>query len=171
MKVVLSEYNTNWPVMFEQERAGLLDIIGNTNCQIEHIGSTSVPDLLSKPIIDIMIGLTDFSSADDLAKQFVEREYQYYPQYEDVMPYRRFFKKIDKGTITHHIHMVEIAGEFWKRHLLFRDHLRNNPAIADEYAALKNELAKREWEVSNDFSQAKTEFVKRIERQAGHISR
>jgi GrpB-like predicted nucleotidyltransferase (UPF0157 family) len=164
MKIVLAEYNSDWPVRFERECDVLRKIIGKDNCSIEHIGSTSVPGLLSKPIIDIMVGLKDFRFADGLAEQFVERGYEYYRQYEDTMPYRRFFKKIDKETVTHHIHMVEIASEFWQRHLLFRDYLRNNPDIAAEYAALKTELAKQEWETSNDFSQAKTEFIKRVEK-------
>ncbi len=167
MKIVLAEYNLDWPVMFERECDAIHNIIGDTNCRIEHIGSTSVFGLLSKPIIDIMVGLKDFRSADDVVMHFVEQGYEYYPQYEDVMPHRRFFKKIDNQTVTHHIHMVEIASEFWQRHLLFRDYLRNNPDIANEYAELKTELAKQEWETSNDFSQAKTNFIKRIEKLCG----
>ena len=137
--------------------------------RIEHIGSTSVCGLISKPIIDIMVGLRDFGGADSLVVSIVDLGYTYCPQYEDVMPNRRFFKKQNDVSATHHVHMVEIGSEFWGRHLLFRDYLRGNPAMAEEYALLKKELAKREWEDMNEFASAKTEFISRVEKQAAKI--
>jgi GrpB-like predicted nucleotidyltransferase (UPF0157 family) len=138
MKIILAEYNKHWPKVFQQERDILLETLKSSSALIEHIGSTSVPGLLSKPIIDIMIGLPD----------------------------RRFFKKLVNNSATHHINMTQINSEFWERHLLFRNYLRANPNVAGDYAALKTELAKHDWQDSNDFAVAKTAFVRRIESQA-----
>lgn len=166
MKITLVEYNLDWLKAFEQECSLLFQNLGDSVAQIEHIGSTSVPGLLSKPIIDIMVGLADFSMADSLVPKIVDLGYTYFPEFEDVMPNRRFFKKLVDGTATHHIHMTEVNGEFWQRHLLFRDYLRDNPETVEKYALLKKELAKQDWEDSNDFAEAKTEFIKNVEEQA-----
>ena len=166
MKITLVEYNPDWPKAFEQEYRLLLHTLEDSVAQIEHIGSTSVPGLVSKPIIDIMVGLADFSMADSLVPKIVNLGYTYFPEFEDVLPNRRFFKKLLGGEATHHIHMTEIGSEFWQRHLLFRNYLRCNRETAEEYASLKKELAKQDWEVSNDFAEAKTDFIKRVEEQA-----
>ena len=167
MKIILSEYDPQWPTLFEQEKAVLLSIIGLLNPTIEHIGSTSVPGLIAKPIIDIIAGLPDFGHADKLVPKIQELGYTYLSRYEDEMPYRRFFKKLEGNVATHHIHMVEINSDFWIRHLLFRDYLRGNPTIALEYADLKRNLAQKEWEDSNDYADAKGYFIRGIEQQAG----
>lgn len=163
MKIVLAEYNPDWPKMFEQEHSLLIGILGDSVTKIEHIGSTAVPGLISKPIIDIMVGLNDFSIADILVPKIVNLSYTHFSEFEDVMPNRRFFKKLINNTVTHHIHMTEINSEFWQRHLLFRNHLRGNPETAKEYASLKKELAKQDWEDSNNFAEAKTKFIGRVE--------
>ncbi|HEG43304.1 MAG TPA: GrpB family protein [Phycisphaerales bacterium] len=166
MKIMLVEYDAGWVKMFEGECGLLVGCLGDSVAGIEHVGSTAVVGLVSKPIIDIMVGLVDFSVADSLVSGIVNMGYTYFPEYEDVMPDRRFFKKSVNGTATHHVHMTEIDSKFWQRHLLFRDYLRVNPGTAEEYALLKKELAKREWEDSNDFATAKTEFIRRVEEQA-----
>ena len=117
MEIILSEYDSQWPALFEREKAVLLSIIGPLNPTIEHMGSTSVPGLFSKPIIDIMVGLPDFGHADRLVPKIQVLGYTYISQYEDEMPYRRFFKKLEDKVATHHIHMVEINSDFWVRHL------------------------------------------------------
>lgn len=166
MKVTIVEYSQQWPKLFEQERNLLLSTLGEPVARIEHIGSTSVPRLASKPIIDIMVGLNDFDIADSLVPGVKELGYTYIPKYEDVMPDRRFFRKLQHNNVTHHVHMVKIDSTFWERHLLFRDYLRANPQVAVEYALLKKELALRDWNDSNDFAEAKTQFIKKVEEQA-----
>ncbi|MDQ3812942.1 MAG: GrpB family protein, partial [Armatimonadota bacterium] len=137
-----------------------------TSAAIEHIGSTSVPGLAAKPIIDIMVGLADFTQADALVLRLQSLNYEYVPQFEDEMPFRRYFRKEDSGVRTHQIHMVALSSEFWRRHLFFRDYLVTHPNAAEEYATLKRELAKREWNDVNDYATAKTEFIQRIEAKA-----
>jgi GrpB-like predicted nucleotidyltransferase (UPF0157 family) len=137
---------------------------------IEHIGSTAVPGLAAKPVIDILIGLPDFDLADELVPRIVSMAYEYVPQYETELPLRRFFRKERDGVRTHHIHMVGIGTDFWTRHLLFRDHLRAHPEISAQYASLKRALAERDWKHVNEYADAKTEFIRRIEVEAARQS-
>lgn len=134
--------------------------------QIEHIGSTAVPGLAAKPIIDIMVGLENFALADSLVPRVTTLGYEYVQKYEAVMPLRRYFRRDTNGARSHHLHMVAVGGEFWERHLLFRDYLRQHPDVAADYAALKRQLAAREWHDVNDYADAKTEFIRSIEERA-----
>jgi GrpB-like predicted nucleotidyltransferase (UPF0157 family) len=167
MKVTVADYDPAWPEIFRRERALLEAALGDGAGIVEHIGSTSVPGLAAKPIIDIMIGLHDFSQADRHVPRIEALGYEYVPQYEEVMPDRRYFKKKIGATATHHVHMVERGGAFWTRHLLFRDHLRANPDAAAEYAALKKRLAEIDWADKSGYLNGKTDFVLSIERKAG----
>jgi GrpB-like predicted nucleotidyltransferase (UPF0157 family) len=172
MKVTVVEYRPQWRKMFEHEKRILQIALGDIPAQIEHIGSTAVAGLAAKPIIDMMVGLEDFSIADKVVPKIEASGYEYIQKYEDEMPFRRFFKKEQDGIRTHNIHMVGNGGEFWGRHILFRDYLRQNPTVAAQYASLKKELAGREWEDVNEYADAKTEFIREIDDQAkGQVSR
>ncbi|CAN5627896.1 hypothetical protein BH18ACI1_BH18ACI1_21240 [soil metagenome] len=166
MKVSIVEYRPQWRKMFEEEKQLLHVVLGEVSAKVEHIGSTSIDGLAAKPIIDIMVGLTDFSVADDFVPRIETLGYEYIKKYENEMPFRRFFVKDLNGIRIHQIHMVEINSEFWGRHLLFRDYLRQNPNMANKYAALKKQLAECEWEDVNEYADAKSEFIKSIENKA-----
>lgn len=165
MKVHITDYSPAWRKMFEREKQRLAIALKELGV-IEHIGSTSVVGLAAKPIIDILVGLHDFSIANETVPRLEALGYKYVPEYENVMPERRYLKKVAAGISTHHIHMVEINSEFWERHLFFRDFLRANQDVASEYAALKKTLAAVEWKDKNDFTEAKTAFIKNIENKA-----
>ena len=165
MKITIVEYRPEWRKLFDEEKELLGAVLGIT-AKVEHIGSTSVDGLAAKPIIDIMIGLEDFSIADNIVPKIEALGYDYIQKYEVVMPLRRYFVKNEHEMRTHHIHMVETGSEFWERHLLFRDYLRENPDIANEYAALKKSLAGREWKDGNEYADAKTKFIRSVERKA-----
>ena len=171
MKIEIVEYCPEWARLFEEEKAALADALGQTEAIIEHIGSTAVPGLAAKPIIDIMIGLADFSIANSLVPPIIALGYDYIAEYESVMPERRYFQKNVDTKRTHHIHMVEIGSEFWQRLLLFRDYLRTNAKAMQVYAALKKSLATREWQDMNEYAYAKTEFVKDMEKRAAAAMR
>jgi GrpB-like predicted nucleotidyltransferase (UPF0157 family) len=165
MRIVLAAADPSWPLLFAEERERLRSALADT-AVIEHIGSTSVPCLIAKPVLDILIGLDEFSSADELVPKIVALGYRYFPEYESEMPYRRFFTR-DLDTVrTHHIHMVQRGGDFWDRHLLFRDYLRENPSAAREYARLKIDLATRDWKDGNEYASAKTGFIRAAEVRA-----
>jgi GrpB-like predicted nucleotidyltransferase (UPF0157 family) len=169
MKITLSEYREEWVQSFADQQALLAVALAEDAAAIEHIGSTSVPCLVAKPIVDMMIGLLDFTLADSVVPKIVALGYDYIAKYNAIMPYRRFFVRERQGVRTHHIHLVEIHCEFWNRHLLFRDYLRTHTEVMREYADLKKRLAEREWQDGNEYADAKTEFIRRIEKQAEKI--
>lgn len=163
MKIELSEYNPDWKDVFLKEKEVLVNILP-ANSKVEHIGSTSVKDLCAKPVIDILCGVDNFSISDDLIDNIVAHGYEYIEKYNAIIPERRFFKKM--GENNFHIHLVQTGGQFWERHILFRNFLRNNEAVKDEYASLKRQLAQKEWVDGNEYAGAKTEFIKTIEEHA-----
>lgn len=165
MKITIAEYSVAWRQMFAEEKMRLQKILP-VSAQVEHIGSTSVPGLAAKPVIDIMIGLSDFIQADALVPRVQSLGYEYVSRFEVEMPFRRYFRKDNEGVRTHQIHMVAFDSEFWRRHLAFRDYLKAHPKTAAEYAALKRNLAEQEWKDGNDYADAKTEFIQSIEARA-----
>jgi GrpB-like predicted nucleotidyltransferase (UPF0157 family) len=161
--IYLSPYNSEWPCIFEAEKVALIKAIGQHIAAIEHIGSTAIPGIYAKPIIDIMIGVKCLREInDDVISALRTNGYFYIKQYEVNMPYRRYFQKYNKeGVRTHQIHLVEVTNEFWQRHLLFRDYLREHANAAKRYENLKLELAKK-FDDTYDYSIAKSEFCNEI---------
>lgn len=165
MKIIIEPYNPKWTIDFEKESKLLLYSIKEQGAKIEHIGSTSIKGLGAKPIIDIMIGLIDFNTANSHISAITRLGYIYVWEYENKMPYRKFFTKEVNGNRTHHIHLVGLETEFWNRHLKFRNHLRLNTEDRDKYMNLKINLAKKEWIDGNEYADAKFEFIRNIEKK------
>jgi GrpB-like predicted nucleotidyltransferase (UPF0157 family) len=164
--IVIADYDPRWPELYAIEKRRITAALGGLLVQIEHVGSTSVPGLAAKPRIDIMPGLATEDDLDRIIEPMVELGFRYVPDYEDEMPYRRLFTRDAGGTqIACNVHTVAVGSEFWERHLLFRDYLRANPDVADEYAQLKRDLAPR-FTVTNDYADAKTEFIRSVEARA-----
>ncbi len=104
MKVTVVEYRPEWRKMFEEEKRILQTALGEVPARVEHVGSTAVAGLAAKPIIDVMVGLEDFSIADHVVPKIEALGYEYIQKYEDVRtPLRRFFIKEPDGIRTHHI--------------------------------------------------------------------
>ena len=165
--IIIVDYNPQWPAMFEKEKERILASIGQWVKAIEHIGSTAVSGLSSKPVIDIMIGVHTLAEADaHCVKRIEQLGYHYVPEYEKELPQRRYFRKVTPdGTHTHHIHLVEIDSEFWEHHLLFRDYLRAHQHVAQEYAQLKRMLSAQCTDC-HEYTDAKTEFINKIMHKA-----
>jgi len=162
--IVIADYDERWPAMFEDERARIVDAIGEWLAGIEHVGSTAVPGLAAKPIIDMMPVLRSLDEAQNIIEPLQRLGYEYVPEFEAQIPERRYFRKgIPR---THHVHAVEASSEFCHRHLAFRDYLRSHPDARDEYAALKRKLASVHTHNRGDYTEAKTEFIRGIEEKA-----
>ncbi len=148
--IVIAEYDAAWVRRFEEERAMILRACGrDAFVRIEHVGSTAVPRLAAKPIIDVMPGVR---SLDHFMKNVPAIEslgYEYAPETERPMPelndpgmpFRRYFRKDVDGERAFHLHTVEVSSEFWRDHLMFRNYLRTHPDEAQAYAELKRRLA------------------------------
>src|SRR5690242_16455065 len=136
-KIIIKEYDPLWPALYEAEREEIMEAIGHYVADIQHMGSTAVPGLAAKPVIDILVGLRRLLDAQDCILPIEGMNYEYVPEFEAEFPDRRYFRKGTNGVRSHQIHMVEIGSDFWERHLLFRDYLRDHPDAANDYAALK----------------------------------
>jgi GrpB-like predicted nucleotidyltransferase (UPF0157 family) len=166
--VEIVDYDPDWPAAFEREKERLLACLpGDLVVRIEHFGSTAVPGLAAKPIIDLLVEVTDLEAVRERAVPILESQgYEHFwrPTFGDAgEPFYAWFIKRDpaSGRRTHHIHMVE--GDFashWDR-LLFRDYLIAHPDVAAQYGALKRRLAA---EASTDrvgYTEAKGDFIQR----------
>ncbi len=162
--IAIVDYDPNWPKMFTKEKAAIHSAIGDKAMAIEHVGSTSVTGLGSKPIIDIMIGTRNLADADACIEPLHNLGYEYVPEFEDEFPERRYFRKrsMETGKITYHIHMVETSSEFWRKQIVFRDYLRSHPQTARDYLELKKRLAKEYGSDVNGYADAKTSFVEHV---------
>ena len=161
-KIIIKEYDPKWQALFEAESAEIMEAIGHYVAEIEHIGSTAVPGLAAKPVVDILVGLRRLLDAQDCILPMEGMEYEYVPEFEDEFPERRYFRKTVNGKRTHQIHMVEIGTDFWKRHLAFRDYLRTHPETASEYSDLKKELAKQFENDRKGYTNAKSNFIENV---------
>ncbi len=165
--VIIIDYDPAWPALYEGEKQALLDLLGDAIIAIEHVGSTAVPGLGAKPIIDIMAGVHCIDDAMAFIEPLKRLDYEYHPEFEAVIPERRFFIKVGPGDQrTHHLHIVEPTTEFWELHILFRDYLRAHPDVAKEYEALKRQLAAQFAFNRPAYQDAKTDFIKAVEVKA-----
>lgn len=160
--VAIVDYDPRWPTLYEEERDRILAVVGSLIIAIEHIGSTAVPGLGGKPIIDIMPAVGSLADAEQCVEPLEGIGYEYVPEYNKLIPERRYFHKGPPQGRTHHLHMVERASDFWERHLLFRDWLRMHPEDAQEYYLLKKDLAARFGRDREGFTDAKTPFIESI---------
>jgi GrpB-like predicted nucleotidyltransferase (UPF0157 family) len=171
-EVAIVPYDPTWPAAFLAEKAHLLSCLpAHLIRRVEHFGSTAVPGLAAKPIVDVLVEVTDLEATKTLIAPVLEAQgYDYFwrPTHgDDGPPFYAWFIKRDprSGVRTHHIHMVE--GPFtqhWDR-LLFRDYLIEHPEVAKEYEALKIRLSR----TSCDrvvYTEGKTELILRVTEQA-----
>jgi GrpB-like predicted nucleotidyltransferase (UPF0157 family) len=126
---------------------------------IQHIGSTAVPGLAAKPILDLMAGCTDLDRAPEIAAALAGHGWHYVPPELDEQPHRRFFVHVVDGHRHAHLHLIRPGTEHWQRHLAFRDRLRADQELRDEYAALKRRLAAAHASDRETYTQAKSGFI------------
>jgi len=162
--VVIVDYDPRWPALYEAERAKLVAVFGGALVEIEHIGSTSVPGLASKPTVDIIAGLRDEAAVGHFLEPMASLGYHY----EDLtasIPQWHLFSRRDEVS-GYHVHVVPLGGEFWRRHLAFRDYLRAHPATARQYEWLKRDLAALFGSDRMGYCNAKTNFISSVEHLA-----
>lgn len=159
-------YDPTWPLLFEHEKVRLLEAVGAYLCCIEHIGSTAVPGLAAKPVIDIMIGVHSLNDAPFFIPPLEALGYEYIARHEALLPERRYLHRIVNHQHTHHLHMVEPGSRFFEVQLLFRDYLRTHPADARRYAELKYALAEKFRNDREAYTDGKTALVEEILQKA-----
>jgi len=156
--VWMCPYAPEWQDLYLAEEARLYGCIGDYVLDIQHVGSTSIPGLTAKPILDIAISVADFEEARYCIQPIERLGYRYHGEYG--IPRRHYFTKGD--PMTHHVHMVESQSENWVTMISFRDHLRENSVLAEQYASLKLHLAKQFPRDRPAYQNGKEEFIRQV---------
>jgi GrpB-like predicted nucleotidyltransferase (UPF0157 family) len=154
--VEIVAYDPSWPGAFEAERKRLAPLLGGV--QVHHFGSTAVPGLAAKPVIDMIVLVPDLDAP--IAGLVAEAGYQFPQAFNATLTHRRFLCYPSAVHRTHHLHLVGDREEL-ERRLRFRDRLRADASLAAEYLALKRELAARYRDDRDAYTDAKSDFVRR----------
>jgi GrpB-like predicted nucleotidyltransferase (UPF0157 family) len=167
--ITICEYDANWPVLFEEEAHRLHIAFGSAAQRIEHVGSTSVPALAARPIIDIQVSVASLVPHGRYVAPMATLGYRHVALVDFDLVYP-FFHKPAEWPSTHHVHLCDAGGEQEWKHLAFRDYLRAHPSVAREYEAFKSELARAHdgdtLKSSEAYSLAKSGFVANVLRAA-----
>lgn len=155
--VALEAYDSSWPAEFEKEKNHLINIAGAWSYgSIEHVGSTAVPGMLAKPVIDIMFGVKSLEGSKPAIHALVASGYKYWPYKAEVM---HWFCKPSEAFRTHHLHLIPFESPLWKERIKFRELLRCNKRLASEYVILKRELAAAHKEDREAYTEKKWPFI------------
>lgn len=156
--IEIVRYNPRWTVAYQQEKELITAALKQEIIDIQHIGSTFIPGLSAKPIIDILVAVPQLAAAEKYSSKLQKINYQYIYYAENVD--RLFFRK---GTPrTYHVHIVEYASWTYWRHILFRDYLIAHPQTAQQYEQLKREMAIKFKVDREAYTESKTQFIQSI---------
>ena len=163
--VVIVDYDSEWPTLFEREKERVLEAVGQIISAVEHIGSTAVPGLGAKPIIDMMAGVRSKDDADECLEPLRRIGYS------DVTPepgHAEWFYCLGKSphSTGYHLHLVKFMSSHWMRQLVFRDYLRTHPATAQQYYEYKKSLSAKYGSDRVGYTEAKTAFIESVLAQA-----
>jgi GrpB-like predicted nucleotidyltransferase (UPF0157 family) len=158
--IALHAHDDAWPALFAAERARLMALFPGSFIAIEHFGSTAVPGLAAKPVIDMMAGVASMAVARSLAGPLCASGYTTSQEFNATLTDRQWFMRWANGHRTHHLHLVVMGSQPWTDRLLFRDALRADAALAAQYGALKTRLAAQYQGDREAYTEAKAAFVK-----------
>jgi len=162
-EISIVTYNNNWPSIFEEEKALLSSLLSIESNAIHHIGSTSVPNLSAKPVIDILIEVNKIQWLDQFNIVFELNKYECMGEFG--ITGRRYYRK-GKEKRTHQIHAFEKQSHAAIRHIAFKEYLKNFPLIAEEYSKLKTLVAKQCLGDMQKYCDGKDSFIKEHEAEA-----
>jgi len=161
--IEIVDYDPRWPQRFALESARLRSVLAEPLLEIEHHGSTAVPGLAAKPVIDMLVAVESMARAERYAAVLVEYGYEAVdPRYREIWPERLVLIRREGGRRTCHVHMMLRGHPMWERLLVFRDHLRAHHEVAVEYAELKRSLANAHGHDRHAYMSAKSEFISRV---------
>jgi GrpB-like predicted nucleotidyltransferase (UPF0157 family) len=165
MKVTVHPPNPEWIDQFEEEAPKIHQALGGNVVAIHHIGSTSIPDIYAKPIIDLLVEVQEIDAVDNHNATMAALGYEAMGEYG--IPGRRYFRKDnDAGRRTHHVHVFKAGSPEVLRHLAFRDFMTAHPALAQQYSDLKRQLAVQHPDDIDSYMDGKDGFIQEMQRQA-----
>ncbi len=161
--VKLVPHNPKWAELFDEEKQLLKKTFGDTILAIEHIGSTAIPGISAKPIIDINVGVESLDVARSMKEKFEKLGYEHRPfapgKTKDDLKWQELYVKGPEAKRTHHVHVTVLGNNYWKNDLLFRDYLRKNANRAKQYTNLKQVLAEKHAEDRGTYTKNKEQFI------------
>jgi GrpB-like predicted nucleotidyltransferase (UPF0157 family) len=161
-ELVLSEYQDTWPEQFLRAAEQLRASVPVPGAVLEHIGSTSVPGLCAKPVLDLLLGVSSLGAVEASIAALASAGFVYRPEYEVAIPDRRYFVRPEGPTVRVHLHAVLLGGPLWQQHLYFRNALRQEPQLREQYAALKRSLAVAHTGDKAAYTEAKAPFIRQV---------
>ncbi|RZS43172.1 GrpB-like predicted nucleotidyltransferase (UPF0157 family) [Herbihabitans rhizosphaerae] len=166
-KVIVVDYDSEWPRAFAEEEACVRGALGDGALMVEHTGSTSVPGLPAKPIIDVLLVVADSGDESAYVPALEAAGYTLRIREPNWFEHRMFHRRVEYGDDRDvNLHVFPSGVEEIDRILTFRDHLRANDSDREEYAAVKRDLATREWKFVQNYADAKTPVIEEILRRA-----
>ena len=157
--MIIEDYNPRWPQLFEMLRSRIAAVLDEVSISIEHVGSTAVPGLAAKPIIDIDVLLRSSADLPVVIRKLADLGYEHRG---DLGISGREAFRAKSGDVHHHLYVCLPGSPEYERHIAFRDYLRTHVSDANAYALLKRELANRFVDDREEYNQAKSTFVQRI---------
>jgi GrpB-like predicted nucleotidyltransferase (UPF0157 family) len=155
MPVLVVPYDPGWPERFEAWRGRLAGLLGPVACRIEHVGSTSVPGLAAKPIVDIQVSVADMDNENDYAPPCEAAGLQLRFRDDE----HRYFQPTPARPRDVHVHVCQQGGDWERLHLLFRDYLRASAAARDAYVAAKHAAARLWADQGAAYTEAKSDVI------------
>jgi len=156
--IEIISYDDSWPLKYVEHKNKIIEALGDSKINIEHIGSTAVPHLSAKPIIDILLVVKDSSNEDEYLDKMESAGYQLRVREPDFHEHR-MFRTIERDV---HIHILSNGSSEIERYISFRNRLRTNGLDRNNYEKLKLKLATKQWEDMNEYAEAKSEIIERI---------
>ncbi len=163
-EVRIFPHDPNWPEQYEMEKARLVALFPDAFLSLEHVGSTAVPGMEAKPIIDMMGGVRSIEEADALLPKLCQNGYCTSAEFNATLVDQRWLMRHALGHRTHHLHLVIHNGDEWQRKLAFRNSLRTYQDVARRYQELKSKLAEAMGADREAYTSAKTAFVEEVVR-------
>ena len=157
-------YNPEWPSLFQAESKDIRRVFGDEIIAIHHIGSTAIPDIKAKPVLDFLVVVQHITNVNGYNPAMMRLGYE--PLGENGIPGRRYFRKDTNGVRSHHVHIFQVGHPEIDRHILFREYLRSHPEDAHAYSQLKESLAHQYRLDPPGYNDAKSTFIQEIDRKA-----
>jgi GrpB-like predicted nucleotidyltransferase (UPF0157 family) len=162
MSVVVLPHDPAWIDAYAAETSLLKLAIGDNVCAVHHVGSTAIPTVVAKPVIDILVVVRDLELTDANAPAMRQLGYQIMGDFG--IPGRRYFRKDNSAGIrTHHVHVYAVGNSEIQRHLNFRDYLIAHPQRAAEYSRLKLQLIEENQRIGKNYQEGKADFIRHVE--------
>ncbi|MFH1631798.1 MAG: GrpB family protein [bacterium] len=164
-KVQLADYNPEWAELFQIEKAAIQNALGDTTVETEHIGSTAIPGMTAKPIMDLMVAVSSIDDFEQFTPALEKVGYKFMRDNRDELEHVLYVKGSEENR-THYLKLTTVDTGFWREHIMFRDYLIDHPDRAMLYADLKQHLLDKHSGERENYTEEKEEFIQETLRLA-----